>query len=324
MALRAPPSHAAGGNHRRQSEGGAAAASIGFSWDVLARKRIVVGGGSISSRASRSDFPSPGSQSDRKETSYTGGAPAAAAASVTTGGDPFSSGLDGAPDHRVRRPKHQQPDGGWGGPSGGGSLSHPAWRPPGVGVLAPPQKRNDGVPGRMPLGASEVAAASAVAGVSVTSASATAAAAATATAAMLSTPAAVAGAGAVATKSVSGLKFSPNGKVLAAACGSFIYLYRETVNAIGAGGGGGGGGGNASGRGDGGANVSGAEGRRSYRRYWVCTGHSTKVRSFDFTRDGSTLQSNDASGELLFWEVSTGRQVKPHGSPPHFVTLDVR
>ena len=109
---------------------------------------------------------------------------------------------------------------------------------------------------------------------------------------------------------MTGLRFSPNGKVLAAACGSFIHLYRETISTMGTGGDGGDVNARANGDTD-----SGTDGRRSYRRYWVCTGHSTKVRSFDFTRDGSTLQSNDASGELLFWEVSTGRQVNalfPH------------
>ncbi len=92
---------------------------------------------------------------------------------------------------------------------------------------------------------------------------------------------------------VSVLRFSPNGRVLAAACGISIHLYREAA-AI------------AIGNGHG----SHSSGREAYRRYAVCRGHGGKVRSFDFSRDGSVLQSNDASGELLFWDVSTGKQAR--------------
>lgn len=105
----------------------------------------------------------------------------------------------------------------------------------------------------------------------------------------------VGGSAASAAMEVGVLRFSPDGEVLAAACGSCINLYLEDYGDSGGGGGGGAGGGGA--------------GQGAYRRYGVCTGHSTTVKSFDFSKDGSVLQSNDFSKELLFWEVSTGRQV---------------
>lgn len=99
---------------------------------------------------------------------------------------------------------------------------------------------------------------------------------------------------------VSAVRFSPGGGVMAVSSGNNVYLYRET---------------GAVGRGlrgvdtqEGGGVRDGGR-RGTYRRYGACRGHCTTVRSFDFSKDETILQSCDASGDLLFWNVSTAKQV---------------
>lgn len=263
MALRAPSSVKDGDRQPSQAE----VASVGFSWDVLARKRIVVGGAGSTSRVNRAHSPPNGSNNGKKEANGSDGDGAGIRSGV---GESFHSSARAA-DHRDRKSKPTA-----GGGSIGCSRYHATGRPPGDTSLSPRLNEKNGFSARAPAGTAEGG------GVSATSA------------ATAATSAAVA---APTTMEVNCLRFSPDGEVLAAACGSFIHLYREAVAAGRTG---------ITGRG-------GNGGRAAYRRYGVCTGHGTKVRSFDFSRDGSVLQSNDFSGELLFWEVSTGRQVHERG-----------
>lgn len=290
MALRTPPPPDPDADRRRGGRHGAAAAqknaaALGFSWDVLARKRVI-GGGPAAQRNSGSSTTATTTNSNTAA-SISGSSPArpagssfgdggasnvpvAANATVGSGGgggdgfDPvdrrkpgFGAGRRGrrSKNSRVRKSGAAAPvagDTGYGG-GGGGEIS----------FLSPPRPSKgskDGFP-------SPHYAAS---------------------------PPRVSPA-AKAMIAVSVLRFSPHGGVLAAACGISIHLYCEAAGA-----------GTAATAAPG---TTESSGRGAYRRYAACKGHATKVRSFDFSRDGSVLQSNDASGELLFWEVSTGKQV---------------
>lgn len=319
MALRTPPPPADPSDidiyHRRPPCSTAAAtaaaaqqksnpAALGFSWDVLARKRIAVGGPAQRASASSNKSTAATTNSNTVANSGSptrrrpeggsssfddGGAsnvPVAANATVGVGGaiDP----VDGrrfpgaAAGRRGRRSKAikvkrlgattvigEHGDGGdigsGGGGGGGGS---------GISFLSPPRPS---IPSPHHHRVSPGLAAAAPPGVS---------------------PSAAAAKGMVA---VGFLRFSPDGGVLAAACGISIHLYREAAGAETAAAA-------AAAAPPGGTGESNGTG--AYRRYAACKGHATKVRSFDFSRDGSVLQSNDASGELLFWEVSTGKQVR--------------
>ena len=46
-----------------------------------------------------------------------------------------------------------------------------------------------------------------------------------------------------------------------------------------------------------------------YRRIGVCRGHSSYVRTMDFSEDGAILQAADTVRELLFWDVMSGKQI---------------
>ena len=47
---------------------------------------------------------------------------------------------------------------------------------------------------------------------------------------------------------------------------------------------------------------------QNYRKIGVLKGHSTYVTNIDFNWNGSLLQSNDAAKEILYWDVTTGKQ----------------
>eukprot|EP01038_Epipyxis_sp_PR26KG_P014953 gene14953-20114_t len=47
----------------------------------------------------------------------------------------------------------------------------------------------------------------------------------------------------------------------------------------------------------------------NYKKMAVCKGHTSMVRSIDFSLDGAIIQTSDAARELLFWEASTGNQI---------------
>jgi len=90
----------------------------------------------------------------------------------------------------------------------------------------------------------------------------------------------------VTTKSVSkegvtDLKFSPDGETIAVASkDNRIYLYDVSS---------------------------------SYRRYAICKGHTAGITHVDFSADGQFLQSTSPEGELFFWRVEDGKQVKSVG-----------
>eukprot|EP01029_Cantina_marsupialis_P014635 TRINITY_DN32098_c0_g1_i4.p1 TRINITY_DN32098_c0_g1~~TRINITY_DN32098_c0_g1_i4.p1 ORF type:complete len:1031 (+),score=348.41 TRINITY_DN32098_c0_g1_i4:513-3605(+) len=46
----------------------------------------------------------------------------------------------------------------------------------------------------------------------------------------------------------------------------------------------------------------------------VCRGHSSYITNIDFSADGKNLQSTCGAYEILFWDVSTGRQIKRSSS----------
>jgi WD40 repeat protein len=76
---------------------------------------------------------------------------------------------------------------------------------------------------------------------------------------------------------VSEVKYSPSGNVLVVACrDNLIHILSVESN---------------------------------FKRLAVCRGHTSHVRSMDFSVDGSILQSTDASRELLYWEVATGKLI---------------
>ncbi|CAM9727609.1 unnamed protein product, partial [Discosporangium mesarthrocarpum] len=105
------------------------------------------------------------------------------------------------------------------------------------------------------------------------------------------------------TADVTVVAFSPDGETLAAACGRAVYLWCRA------------------GRGEGDGQPREGQERREgrdpggpcsgagFRRYATCQGHSTMVKAVDFSRDGTVLQTNDSSGEVLFWDVKSGKQV---------------
>lgn len=300
MALRAPSSLTATGPQPPEplpatttsaGRGDAVNPSAGFAWDVLARKHIPLGAGAAvqaatstgasRSAAARPEHPSPGSRtSHHKDEVFRRGGEG-----NVVGGSLSLSAARHLGDSGRRKPKPTPAAGGGGAGSSahaGRNHSSSTGRPRDGG--GEPSSRS---PSKMSVGAEALAA--------------------------------VGGAGSAAIPTITTamdvacLRFSPGGDVLAAACGNSIHLYREEEGGA-AGGpsavakdnvtGGGAGGRVGVGRDGGGGGGSGV-----YRRYGVCTGHGTMVKCFDFSRDGSAIQSNDASGELLFWEVVTGRQV---------------
>lgn len=323
MALRLPPQRSSTTRHedpnRRQVDPVEAKdeTALGFSWDVLARKRIIGGGGgggggangratgSISNNNSvdKRVIPVTKQGSFHKDGGATN-VPVPANATVGDGGGGLAErgggggarnggggGAGVGPDHRNR----QQP-----GPikfaAGPDNDEHAGDAGTSLSPPRPVKGNKDGLPSPQCRG-------------SYATMGASAAAAATAGKAMIS---------------VSALRFSPDGVVLAAACGMSIFLYCEATKAASAAEDGAGAGtvreaamaperdGNIASDSDRNGRRSGGTGggKGSYHRYAVCTGHASKVRSFDFSRDGSVLQSNDASGEHLFWEASSGKQVQ--------------
>lgn len=73
------------------------------------------------------------------------------------------------------------------------------------------------------------------------------------------------------------LKYSPDGETLAAACkDNLIHILSV---------------------------------REGYRRCAVCRGHSSYVKHIDFSEDGSIIQAADTVREILFWDVSSGKQI---------------
>lgn len=74
------------------------------------------------------------------------------------------------------------------------------------------------------------------------------------------------------------LKYSPNGMILAVGCRDNIIYFLSPGN--------------------------------SYKRIGVSRGHLCGIKEFDFSLDGQILQSTDVGGkDLLFWDVSTGKQI---------------
>lgn len=77
---------------------------------------------------------------------------------------------------------------------------------------------------------------------------------------------------------ISDLKYSPDGSTLAAATfDQHVDLY--------------------------------AVGAKRYTKLARCTGHSSTVRSLDWSRDSSVLQSVCSAYEVLYWNGRNGRQV---------------
>jgi len=73
------------------------------------------------------------------------------------------------------------------------------------------------------------------------------------------------------------LKFSPDGDVLAVGCRDNLIHLLSVHN--------------------------------GYKRAAVCRGHSSYIKNIDFSADGRVIQATDAVREILFWEVSTGKQI---------------
>eukprot|EP00027_Filamoeba_sp_ATCC50430_P018703 CAMPEP_0168571260 /NCGR_PEP_ID=MMETSP0413-20121227/17245_1 /TAXON_ID=136452 /ORGANISM="Filamoeba nolandi, Strain NC-AS-23-1" /LENGTH=538 /DNA_ID=CAMNT_0008604109 /DNA_START=234 /DNA_END=1850 /DNA_ORIENTATION=+ len=74
--------------------------------------------------------------------------------------------------------------------------------------------------------------------------------------------------------SVDELKFSPNGRYLAAGChDSTISLYQIRSN------------------------------KRAFKKIGICKGHSSFVAHMDWSQDSTTLQSDSSSYEHLYWEM---------------------
>lgn len=48
---------------------------------------------------------------------------------------------------------------------------------------------------------------------------------------------------------------------------------------------------------------------RGYKRIRRCAGHTSGVTALDWSVDGTVLQSNDASSEIIWWSADTGRQI---------------
>lgn len=240
MTLRVPAADASG-TPGEESGGTGTQQSVGFCWDVLARKRIVLPRGFCSRGPPRSDVPGR-SENDTQ-------------AGTRGGGGRRSPGT--RPGERGQRQKLTAGTAGARSSSGRGrgSRYHPTNR-----------RRGDDTVSSLSLSPGRSKTTPRCRG----------------TSGVVTTGAAGVAGGSPRAVDVSALRFSPDGEVLAAACGNCIHLYLE----FGAGG-----------------------GLGAYRRYGVCTGHGTTVKSMDFSSDSSVLQSNDASKELLFWEVTTGKQV---------------
>lgn len=252
--------------------------SEGFTWEVLARKRTVLGNGSATNHAPPQTEPYSSRRHSLGKEELRGGASTWHASLVNAGGNggDGSSSMIGTrhlANHRERRPFPAGYNNSLRGhklrkkSSNKGVARAPAW--PNVKDLSSFQQggslEQDGAGGD-----TEMTAKRGLASFSKKNAD------------------------------VSVVKFSPSGKVLAASSGSFIYLYREAGSKNG---------GSFAVDDDGGHGGS----RRAYRRYAVCTGHVSKIKSIDFSRDNLVYKSNDSAGALLFWEVSTGRQVSANG-----------
>ncbi|CAM9891815.1 unnamed protein product [Ectocarpus sp. 12 AP-2014] len=319
MVLRLPPRQSSTTRHedpnRRQDASAAQErdeTTLGFSWDVLARKRIIGGGGGGASghapgRTSKSNsIDKRVTPVDARERFHRDGG----ATNVPVPANATFGGGEGDLAERVCDGAAR--NGGGGGEGLGADRRH---RQPGPVNFAPRPDNDeyDGIAGASltpprPAKGNKDGLPSPQCRGSYAAMGASAAAAATAGKAMIS---------------VSALRFSPDGGVLAAACGMSIFLYCEATAAAPAAEDRAGAGtareaamtpdrdGRVAGDGDRNSRRSDGTGgvKGSYHRYAVCTGHVSKVRSFDFSRDGSVLQSNDASGELLFWEASSGKQI---------------
>ena len=73
---------------------------------------------------------------------------------------------------------------------------------------------------------------------------------------------------------INAVTYSPDGQTLAVGSGdNYIDLYQATKN---------------------------------YKRYAVCTGHSSFVTHIDFSQDSAVLQTNSGDYEMLYWERKTG------------------
>ncbi|KAJ1473182.1 WD40-repeat-containing domain protein, partial [Baffinella frigidus] len=73
------------------------------------------------------------------------------------------------------------------------------------------------------------------------------------------------------------MKWSPDGRYLAAACRDQVVDMYDT--------------------------------RQDFRRVGTCTGHSGAVLHLDFSGDGQFIRSDCTAAELLHWEVPSGRQL---------------
>jgi WD40 repeat protein len=49
---------------------------------------------------------------------------------------------------------------------------------------------------------------------------------------------------------------------------------------------------------------------RNYRKTSRCSGHTSHVSHFDWSTDSSTIQSNDGSYEIIYWNAENGRQIR--------------
>jgi len=85
----------------------------------------------------------------------------------------------------------------------------------------------------------------------------------------------------VAREAISDVKYSPNGKrLITGSNDNFIDIYR----------------------------VGGAG--KQYEHVRRCYGHSSYITHLDWSADSSLFQSNCGAYELLYWDASTGRQVR--------------
>lgn len=278
---------------------------VGFSWDVLARKRIPFGGAipaptpaasapaQAAPRSTRFEHSGPNSKEDSTDFGGSDGSAGSAMRAGWRGGSSFNSTVPIDRGRRLRVTEQWEGAGAWAGARRNDDRHHHPVRRRRGGDSVSPEKYEDVSPARSTPRRG---------GAAVGLGAATGAGAA-------------AEAGAGTAMEVSVLRFSPSGTILAAACGGSIHLYNEggnataavTAKSVSSSNG------DATARHDGASGTNTSIGQGTYRRYGVCTGHSTTVKSMDFSDDGSVLQSYDSSGELLFWDVSAGKQVDGAG-----------